>query len=120
MFIKASRKKIRFATSKGLCTVEDLWDLPLSALDNMAIQLNRKIKAQAEESFISKPKSQLDTTDFEIVKFVIDTRVAEIDAKTVAAAKAAKKAKLRAILERKQDESLEQLSVEEIERLLAE
>lgn len=44
MFEKASRMKLRFNTQRGVLSVEDLWDLPLIQLDNIAIALNKKLQ----------------------------------------------------------------------------
>ena len=49
MFEKATRLKLRFETVRGYVTTEDLWDIPLSAvngfcLDTIAKNLNKKLK----------------------------------------------------------------------------
>ena len=36
MFEKASRLKLRFSTSIGMLSAEDLWDLPLSSRNGTA------------------------------------------------------------------------------------
>ena len=40
LFITASREKLRFASSKGLLTTEDLWSLSLTSLDAIYIVLS--------------------------------------------------------------------------------
>ena len=50
MFEKASRMKLRFNTQRGVLSVEDLWDLPLIQLDNIAIALNKKLQESKTES----------------------------------------------------------------------
>ena len=54
MFEKASRMKLRFNTQRGVLSVEDLWDLPLIQLDNIAIALNKKLQESKTEAS-SKP-----------------------------------------------------------------
>jgi hypothetical protein len=126
MFEKASRLALRFSTPKGSLTVEDLWDLPLTSasgasLDNIAKGLNRQIKEATTESFVvktSKADAELQLK-FDIVKHVIEVRLAENEVAKNAAAKKAEKAKLLEVLSRKQDAALEQKTPEEIEQMIA-
>lgn len=64
MFEKASRMKLRFNTQRGVLSVEDLWDLPLIQLDNIATALNKKLQESKTESFI-KTRTK-DTTELEL------------------------------------------------------
>lgn len=77
MFEKAAKCKLRFQSSKGALSVEDLFDLSLTSLDNLAKDVNRQLKAEVEESFIEK-KSQ-NSSDLElrldILKHVIAYKV---------------------------------------------
>lgn len=127
MFEKASRLKLRFDTPKGLISVEDLWDLPLSSttgkanLDDVARSLHQQLKDTEEVSFVTPT-----TTDnqpmklgFEIVKHIISVRLAEKAEREQAAANREKKQKIMAIIEQKQDAALSALSVEELNKLVA-
>lgn len=120
MFEKAIRRKIRFASNKGMLTTEDLWDLSLGSLNNLAKSLNKQIKASEEEDFLATRTVDDDLKlGFDVVLHVLNTKKAEQEAREAAADKAAKKAKLLEILERKQDSSLEAMSEEEIKAQLS-
>lgn len=122
MYKKALRTKLRFSTTKGKLTTEDLFDLSLTDLNNLAIALDKKLSETPRKSFISDitPDTQEDELRFNIVKDVITLKLAERNAAQNAKAKAAEKAQLLEILHRKQNEALENLSVAEIEAKLAE
>ena len=125
LFITASRAKFRFPSSVGQLSAEDLWDLPLSGrgqnLDNIARALHKELKdADGDISFV---KPAVKTTvelqaKFDIVKHVIDTKMAERDAREVSEAKAATKQKLMAKLAEKQDKDLDNKSADEIQAMI--
>ncbi len=54
IFENASKTKVRFETSKGEVSVEELWDLSLTSLDSIAKVISKELKEASEESFISK------------------------------------------------------------------
>ncbi|MGR2462375.1 hypothetical protein ACUX4R_26215, partial [Salmonella enterica] len=75
MFDQATRLKLRFNSNKGLLSVEQVWDLNLNALNELAKDLSRQVKEAAsdEEDFIgvkSAVDSQLQLR-FDIVKAII-------------------------------------------------
>lgn len=127
MFQLASRFKFRFNSSRGAVTVEDLWDLPLVSdrgpnLDDIARSLHKQLKeADGGTSFVKPVVKKTDTIQlqFDIVKRIIDIKVAERDAATVAAEKAATKQKLLGLISRKQDAELEGKSVDDLQAMLA-
>lgn len=129
MFEKATRQKLRFATSTGQqLTVEDLWDLPLTAtgkklsLDELAKSLNRELKETAEESFVVK-KSSTNTTlelKFELVKHIIQVKMDEKESHAKDVARRQERQRLMELIEKKENESLENLSLEELHKRLAE
>lgn len=122
IFEKATRKKLRISTTRGNATTEDLWDLSLEELDNLAIGLNKKIKSLEAESFLNDvPRADEDLTlSFEIVKHILLTKKEERDSSRLAAKKKAEKARLLEILAKKQDAELDQLSVDELKAKIAE
>lgn len=121
MYKKALRTKLRFNTTKGKLTTEDLFDLNLTDLNNLAIALDKKLSETPRKSFISDvtPDTQEDELRFNIVKDIITLKLIERDIARNAKAKAAEKEQLLEILHRKKNENLEKLSVEEIEAKLA-
>lgn len=128
MFDKATRLKLRFTTSRGLLSTEDLWDLPLTSdtgrpnLDDVARGLWVKTQtANANISFVApehKPENN-DALALDIVKHVIGIRIAERDERLQAKAKADKKQQILAILADKQVDALKGKSTEELEALIA-
>lgn len=122
IFEKASKKKIRFATTKGSLTTEDLWDLSLQSLDKLAIDINRQIKAEGEESFIGTKtaKSTELQLKFDLVKYIIEFKLSEQEAAKKRTEKSAKAAQLRELLEKKELEALDNLSADDIKKQLAE
>lgn len=123
LFERASKYKLRFKTDgrpNGQISVEDLWDLSLEALDKLAKALNKQKKESEEESFIKKPSkaSTLLNLQFDIVKHVIEVKLVEEEEAKTRAQKAAKKAQLLDLIGRKELQSLENKSIEELTKEL--
>lgn len=123
-FIAASRMKVRFDTAKGLLSVEDLWDLPLDRgrvnLDDIAIGLSRELKGDTE-SFVNKTKSanvEL-KTKLDVVVYVIDTKMKELEEAKQARGRIEKKNQILEIIARKENKDLEEKSLDELKGLLA-
>jgi hypothetical protein len=119
IFEKATRLKVRF-NYKGLCTVEDLWDVPFTALDSIYKELNSELKEEDQESlFDNNPVvNDLLNLKLSIVKQIAEVRVGEKNAALVAQEKKAKKQKLLAILAQKQESELMDSSVEELQAMI--
>lgn len=128
MFEKATRLKLRFDSSRGDLTTEQLWDLPLQSksgfdLDTVAKAVNSELKSISEESFVetrTNPRKGELELKLEIVKHVIKTKQDENSAAVSAATKREERKRLESILATKQASALEQLSVEEIQKRLDE
>ena len=121
MFDKAVRAKYRFPFARGLVSAEDLWDLTLAELDSIFKTLNRQVKAASEESLLetkSANESEL-ALKIEIIKHVVATLQAEADLKAMAKKRAESKQELLELLNRKEHQEKENLSIDEIKALLA-
>lgn len=96
IFEQAAREKLRFQSVKGDLTTEQLFDLPLTtertnaaSLDNVARDIARMLREQAEESFVDSrpnPIKLLLTLRLEVVKAVIARKQEENAAKAAALA----------------------------------
>jgi hypothetical protein len=121
IFEQATRKKLRFQSNRGPLTVENLWDLKLEDLDIIAISLKKSLRENEEESLI-KPKRTSPETQmaYDVVKHIIETRLAEEKVRKDRATKNARLAQLEELLEKKQLTALEAKSEEEILKEIAE
>jgi len=126
IFAIATRKKLRFTTSKGLISVEDLWDLPLSAdngrpnLDDIARGLHKAIKDGEEVSFVVKKNTKKDSvfelaqTRFNIVKYIIDVKLNEAEEIKKAADTRKKNQRILELIAKKDDDELAGKSRDEL------
>jgi len=116
LFELASRKQFRYSLNKGTINTEDLWELSLETLDKLAKSLNKELKESEEESFIKTRTVANKTLEakFEVVKHVINVRLAENEEKAEKAKKQAKKDQLLELIGRKELQSLENKSIEEL------
>lgn len=127
IFEYATRNKLRFASSRGELSVEQLWDVPLRGggdfnLNAVAKAANKALKDVSEESFVETTKTPEHTrreTALEVVKYVIDAKLAEEEAAKKRAANKLEREKLLAILAEKQDGKLSELSEKELQRRIA-
>ena len=128
IFAEATRKKVRFTTNVGNISVEDLWDLPLNTTKKDGIDLDSVSQIVLDEQEGSKRKSLINPRSeknslidlkIEILTHIIDVKTQEKEAKELEAVNKEKLEKLKAIREKKQDQSLENLSLEDIDKEIA-
>jgi replication-associated recombination protein RarA len=106
IFEQAARTKLRFETSKGLLSVEEVWDLSLASLDMLAQATSKRLREEQER--------------LEILKHVIVTKVVKRDIARKKADDRAKLARLKELLAAKEDEGFKALSQEEILKQIGE
>jgi len=119
IFEYAVENKLRFPY-KGLISAEDLYALSVSDLDTIYKTLKREAKRNGEESLLAT-KSNDDValdTKIEIVKHIVEKKLAQVEARKTAAANKAKKDKILSILEEKQDAALKNMSEEDLRKML--
>jgi len=127
LFEYATRNKLRFASTRGELTVEQLWDVPLRSKDDFNLETVAKAASKAwkeisEESFVESartPKHTKFETALETVKFVIETKLTEEAAAEKRAGNKLEKEQLLKILAEKQGDKLSALSEKELQRRIA-
>lgn len=127
LFEYATRNKLRFESTKGVLTVEQLWDVPLTStdgcnLDAIAKGINRQVKDATEESFVSTKKTaatvQLEMK-LEVVKSIISTKITDAEVAKTRADRKKEKELLLAALAEKQAGELSELNVKELKKRIA-
>lgn len=121
MFEKATRLKLRFPY-RGLCTVEDLWDLSVKELDSIFKVLNVAAKTSKEESLldIKSKEDEVIELQISIIKYIVTIKCKEAEERENKKVKSEKKQQLLEILSKKKNADLENKSVEDLEKMVAE
>lgn len=126
-FERASRVKLRFEGSgQGQLAAEDLFDLSLTALDNIAQKVNKQLQDEGAVSFLPSTISKRPTGSvhnslrLDILKHVIASKVEESEAKKARADKAAMLNQLKELATAKTTEKLASQSLEDIMKQISE
>ena len=131
MFAIAARKKLRFDTTKGQLSAEDLWDLPLISdagrpnLDDIAKVLYKTIKDGEEVSFVTSTAKSSTAfavlkTKFDIVKYIIDIKLEDAGVAKKAKLTKERNQRIMELMAQKDDDVLASKSKEELMAMLAE
>ena len=107
---------------KGIVSVEDLWDLSVENLDTVFKSLNSQVKQVKEESLLDKKTQEDKILDMqiEIVKYIVKTKLNEESERLQIKVQKEKKQKIMSILSAKQEEDLQNKSVDELKEMLSE
>lgn len=119
IFEYAAKNKLRFPF-RGSITTEDLYDLSPANLDSIYKTLSREAKKNEEESLLAD-KSANDVqlgVKIEIIKYIVAEKLAATERMKKAAATKLQADKIRAVLAKKQDAALENMSQEELQKML--
>lgn len=120
LFEVATRENYLFPF-KGMINVIDLWDLSLTNLDSVFKTLNAEVKKSEEESLLNaKTKEDEDLTNkIEIIKYIVNKKLAEKEARENEKKNKEKRQRILEIKAKRQDEALENMSDEDLDKLLA-
>jgi chemotaxis signal transduction protein len=126
IFEKASRIGLLFPSPLGDLDSSDLWNLPLTNgntnLNDLAKAYNREVKEQDGEDYvdIKKNKNTLPQLRLDIVKRVIEYKLAQIERNEKRQKTQNRNNKIREILASKEDEELTKMDKEDLIKLLEE
>ena len=114
-FQLVTRAKARFKTAKGELTVEQLWDLGLPELDKLCVKLKRETKKETESFLQVETKEDLLTKAmFDVALEILRARVAEQEAARMAQENKEHNEKILALINKKRDNALENMTEEEL------
>lgn len=120
MYKEALQKKLRFKTNKGMISTEDLFDLSLQNLNTLAIMLDKKISEAPKKSIIEELPAEEndDELRFSIVKDVINIKLKARKDNINRAQIDARNKRIAEIIAKKEDEALENKSIEELRAMI--
>lgn len=123
MYKEATKRALRFNTTRGGLSAEQLWNLPLAELDALVISYEEAAATGKRKSYLTSTETAEDkelALRKDIALDILKTRIADADAAKVAADRKAWKNRIRLLIENKKDQELENKSLDELEKLLAE
>lgn len=123
MFEMASQFKFRYPY-KGTITTEDLWDLTPAQLDTVYKSLNKELQVTEEDSLLRTSsaddgvKANNLRNKIGIVKYIFNNKRQAAELVRMATERSAKKQRILDILARKQENALENMSEDELKKIL--
>ena len=111
---------MRFQTSKGPLSTEQLWDLSLNDLDVLAVSLEEEATKAGRKSFLvrSSAKDKTAKLKFDIVIDILGTKVEDANAASEAQEIKEHNKKIINLISEKKEESLKGKSITELEAML--
>jgi hypothetical protein len=124
-FKQATRERLRFETSKGLLSTEQLWDLNLTSLATIVRSLKKQLKKDNDDelSFLDDTSNPVDKTlelKFNVVKEVYIAKKEEMESIRNEASKKEHNQKILELIAEKQEGDLRGKSIEELTAMLKE
>jgi len=125
MYKEAIRLKLRFQTSKGPLSVEQLWQLNLTTLSMIIKGIKKELKSDNDNelAFLDETSAPIDKTlslMFDIVKDVYLTKKSERDLAANAAEVKATKQRILGRMQELKDGKFNELTKEELQKQLDE
>lgn len=129
MFKYVTRHKVRFLSSRGELSIEQLWDVPLRSkdefnLNTLAQVANTALKKFTEDNFVDANSKTEENTKaeyrLEAIKYIIEVKLREEDELKKRAERKLEREKIMKALEEKQDGKLSAMSEAQLKKRLTE
>lgn len=122
IYKQAAMLGLRFPTTQGMLSVEQLWSLKMTPLSNLVKATKKALNRDNDDelSFLDD-NTKVNVEDqlrFDIVKDIYLTKKAENEALRTAADKKAFEQKILMLIAEKQEDSLRGKTIEELEEML--
>ena len=100
---------------RGLCTVEDLWDLNVTNLDTIYKELNKQKKDNSEDSLLETSSEDVRLNDMiEIIKHIVSVKQKEKADKALERERKERNQMIMNIIKDKEYEDLKSKSISEL------
>jgi len=123
IFEKGAREKVRFY-HHGSIMIEDLWDLSVDSLDQLYRQVNNDLKDLNGEGLIKNNDINNNALTLQLqsdlIKYIFTDRQEKVKAAKIEKIHQERKNRIMEIITNKQDQSLEEKSVDELMNMLEE
>ncbi len=119
MYKQLIKDKTRFQTSKGLLSLEQLFELSKEDLNTLALTLDESYKSSGGKSFLAKKTSKDKSIklQFDVVIDILNTVMEEEDLQKEAASNKIHNQKIDAAIAAVEDKELKDMSVAELEKM---
>ena len=124
IYKQAVQQKLRFDTTRGSLSAEQLFDLPLTvlatAIRNLRGIMKKEVQVEDDLSFLDQPvkANTANQLRFEILKDVYITKKAEAAAIVADREQKERNQRIMELIKNKQDKELENKSIEELKAML--
>lgn len=124
IYKQAAQQKLRFDTTRGSLSAEQLFDLPLTvlatAIRNLRGIMKKEVQVEDDLSFLDQPvkANTANQLRFEILKDVYLTKKAEVAAVIANRERKERNQRIMELIKNKQDKELENKSIEELKAML--
>lgn len=119
MYKEASKIGLRVLTNKGPLSTEQLWSLPVTELDTLAVSLDEAYKSSGNKSFLAKrtSKNKLVKLQFDIVLDILTTKLEDAEEARLSQENSSHNKRIDSIIAEKQEEELKGKSIAELTKM---
>lgn len=118
VLLKALTSSMRFDSSNGLLTIEDLTKKTIKQLEPIVLALRKQKEEAGEYSYTEVRSTAMQTLElkFQIAEYILLSKIEAEKARKLKAETLSQLSQLQQLLDQKKQESLAQLSAEDLEK----